>query len=247
MPAEANICPRPLYRATRLVIVTVPEMDTSKAELRTFERALPTGGWTLTGGPEPAVVGARGIGWGHPYAYLARGSEPRKEEGDLRTPAGIYRMGTMFGFAKDDRPDYIQLTPGTQFCVEDTSSPYYGRIVPQSMAGEKTSGQNMATVPQFKRGIFIDYPPRAARKAGSCIFLQVWRGDGAGTSAHVGLPEDRIRHLQDWGKGRFMAIAILQKDTISRFSGCLPDLSGGQNTGPVALPVPDPRHLMGRN
>lgn len=245
--AHAQFCPRPLHRATRLVIVTVPTMDQSKAEMRTFERSLPRGGWTMSSGPEPAVVGARGIGWGHPYAFLARGKEPLKEEGDERTPAGIYRMGSMFGFAADDRPDYIRLTPGRQFCVEDTTSPYYGQIVPQSLAGEKTAGQNMASVTQYRRGIFIDYPPRRFRKAGSCIFLQVWRREGVGTSAHVGLSEDRILRLQDWGRGHFMAIAVMQRDTLPRFKYCLPDLDGASAEAVAPLPVPDPRRVVGRD
>ena len=38
-------CPRVLHRATRLLVVTAPDMNTTKATLRTFERALPNGRW----------------------------------------------------------------------------------------------------------------------------------------------------------------------------------------------------------
>ena len=248
LPAwEGSYCPRPLHRATRLIIVTVDSVDDTKAELHTFERKSPADRWTKTGEPQSSVVGARGIGWGHPYLAFRRGSEPVKEEGDERTPAGIYRIGAMFGFAKDKRPNYIHLTPGRQFCVEDTSSPYYGQIVSQSSVSENTLGQKMASEQQFRRGLFIDYPPRPAFKAGSCIFVQVWRGEGVATSAHIGLPEESILRLQDWGGGRFMAIAIMHKDALPRFRRCLPNLDGSPQSGPIAVPQPDPRRHAARN
>jgi hypothetical protein len=246
-PWQGSYCPRPIHRATRLMIVTVDKVDDAKAELHTFERASPAERWKPHSEPQPAVVGTHGIGWGHPYLAFRRGSEPVKEEGDERTPAGIYRIGAMFGFAEDKRPNYIQLTPGRQFCVEDTSSPYYGQIVSQSSVSEKTLGQKMASEQQFRRGLFIDYPPRPAFKAGSCIFVQVWRGEGVATSAHVGLPEESILRLQDWAAGHFMAIAIMHKDALPRFRRCLPSLDGSPQSGPIALPLPDPRHHADRN
>jgi L,D-peptidoglycan transpeptidase YkuD (ErfK/YbiS/YcfS/YnhG family) len=246
VPWEGSYCPRPLHRATKLIIVTVDRLNDTKAELHTFERKSPASSWTKSSGPETCVVGARGVGWGHPYLSFRRGEEPVKEEGDERTPAGIYRVGTMFGFAKDNRPNYVQLTPGRQFCVEDTSSPYYGKIVPQTLVGEKTLGQKMASVEQFRRGIFIDYPARPAFKAGSCIFMQVWKGEGVGNSAHIGLPEERILRLQDWAGGKFVAIAIVHKDALARFRRCLPALDGSPK-GPIVMPVPDPRRRVGNN
>jgi hypothetical protein len=39
--AEAKYCPRVLYRATRIVVVTVPTMQSTAASVRTFERASP--------------------------------------------------------------------------------------------------------------------------------------------------------------------------------------------------------------
>jgi hypothetical protein len=229
------------------MLVTVASMDDPQAELHTFERASPAERWKPHSEPEAAVVGAHGIGWGHPYLAFRRGSEAVKEEGDERTPAGIYRIGSMFGFAEDKRPNYIRLTLGRQFCVEDTGSPYYGQIVSQSSVSENTLGQKMASEQQFRRGLFIDYPPRPAFKAGSCIFVQVWRGEGIATSANVGLPEKSILRLQDWAAGHFMAIAIVDKDALPRFRRCLPGLDGSLQSGPAAPPLPDPRRRAAGN
>ncbi len=209
--------------------------------MRTFARKSPAASWMPQSTPEPAVVGARGIAWGHPFVSYAKGGEPIKQEGDKRTPAGLYRLGATFGFAKDDRPGHMQLAPGAQFCVHDPRSPHYGRIVTRAKAGETTSGEDMAAFPLYKRGIVIDYAPRPRAKAGSCIFLHIWGGEGVGTAGCVALPEERVAYLQDWTKGRHSVIAIVSEDTVARFGGCLPsETRVSRHEPPVALPLPNP-------
>jgi L,D-peptidoglycan transpeptidase YkuD (ErfK/YbiS/YcfS/YnhG family) len=235
-------CPRVLHRATRLIIVTAPTMDATKAVVRTFARKSPAATWTAQSTAEPAVVGASGIAWGHPFVSYAKTGEPIKQEGDKRSPAGLYRLGATFGFAKEDRPGHMQLAPGAQFCVHDPKSPLYGRIVARSKVGENTGGEDMGTFPLYKRGIVIDYAPRARAKAGSCIFLHVWGGEGVGTAGCVALPEERVVQLQEWTKGRYAVIAIVSEDTAARFGACLPsDRVASAHKGPVALPLPNPK------
>jgi len=236
--AAAKYCPRVLYRATRLVAARVPNMQSTAASVRTFERASPAAPWERRGEREPAVVGVRGIAWGNPYVSLAKKDEPLKREGDQRTPAGIYRFGATFGFAANKLPGHLLLQPAKQFCVHDVSSRFYGQIVDKRVAGEKTSGENMAKFPLYKRGIVIDYPPRPRTQAGSCIFLHIWGGPAVGTDARIAPPEDRVAYLQEWAEKRFTAIAIVSEDTVDRYKGCLP-VSGavsGETPAPVPLP-----------
>lgn len=240
--SATTYCPRVLHRATRLIIVTVPTMDGTKATMRTFVRKSPASSWKPEGTPESAVVGANGIGWGGPFIHLARRGEPIKQEGDKRTPAGLYRLGATFGFDKSDRPGHLQLKPEAHFCVHDTRSAHYGRIMERSKAGEKTEGENMASVPLYRRGIVIEYPPLRRSKAGSCVFLHVWGGDGVGTAGCVGLPEERVKHLQEWIEGRHAVIGVVMEDAVSRFGDCLPLETGvSRQEPPAALPLPHPR------
>jgi L,D-peptidoglycan transpeptidase YkuD (ErfK/YbiS/YcfS/YnhG family) len=132
-----------------------------------------------------------------------------KREGDHRTPAGIYRISATFGAEDTKLPGHLTLMPAKQFCVEDANSRYYFKIVPQSVAGETTSGEDMAKFPLYRRGLVIDYPPRPKDQAGSCIFLHVWGAPDAGTEARIGLPEERVAYLEDWAARRFTAIAIV--------------------------------------
>ncbi len=126
--AIATYCPRPLHRATRLIIITVPEMTSVKATLHTFERKSPAdAAWQRSGPPETAVVGASGIGWSEDFDYLAKKDEPMKREGDKRTPAGIFRVAGPFGFEPNKINGYTKLEPGRSFCVDDPTSLLYGR------------------------------------------------------------------------------------------------------------------------
>jgi D-alanyl-D-alanine dipeptidase len=243
--AEAKRCPRVLDRATQLLIVTVPNMSTTAAHMRTYERSSPAAPWQAKSGPEAAVVGARGIGWGARFAHLRKDKEPLKQEGDMRTPAGIYRLAESFGFEKGANDGHMQLKPGMNFCVEDVKSPYYGMIVKREAIEKKTSGEDMSVVPQMKRGLVIDYPPRRFSKAGSCIFLHVWRGGGVGTAGCVALPEERVKFLQSWATSRHTVIAILEEGAFPRFQGCLPSPDGPVSTKLPDAPQPDPRRVAG--
>lgn len=239
--AGANYCPRALHRATRLVIITVPASDSVKATMQTFARKSPAGSWERRSDPEPAVVGAAGIGWGQTFASFAKKDEALKREGDNRTPAGVFRLGPTFGFGIEKITGHVQLLPGKSFCVEDPNSTHYGQIIERSKAKDAKSGEDMAASPLYKRGIVVNYPALRAAKAGSCIFLHVWGGDGVGTAGCVALPEARVAELQEWtGKG-FTAIAILAEDAADRFKGCLPLGSYSSHNEAPATPMPNPR------
>jgi L,D-peptidoglycan transpeptidase YkuD (ErfK/YbiS/YcfS/YnhG family) len=241
--AGAGYCPRPLHRATRLVIVTVPDMTSVKATMHTFTRKSPAAAtWERNGQPEPAVVGVAGIGWGQTFASYAKKDEALKREGDKKTPAGVFRLGPTFGFEMQKIAGYVRLQPGKSFCVDDPSSVQYGKIVEKAAAKGAKSGEDMAAIPSYKRGIVVNFPALRGAKAGSCIFVHVWDGDSVGTSGRVALPEDRVAALQEWSGKGFTAIAILAEDAADRFKGCLPLNSATSSSDkPAAVPMPHPR------
>jgi len=241
--AIATYCPRPLHRATRLIIVTVPDMTSVKATLHTFERKSPADAtWRRSGPPEPAVVGSAGIGWSDPYVHLAKKDEPIKHEGDMRAPAGIFRVAGPFGFDKSTLAGYTKLVPGNSFCVDDASSRYYGKIIDKRLVKSVRSSEDMSAVPALKRGMIVDYPARRGTKAGSCVFIQIWDNDSAGTKARIGMAEDRLQVLQKWSAQGFTAIAIVTEAAASRFKGCLPiNAASSKYEQPAVLPEPHPR------
>jgi L,D-peptidoglycan transpeptidase YkuD (ErfK/YbiS/YcfS/YnhG family) len=245
----ATYCPRVLHRATRFIVVTVPSMSSVKATVHTFERKTPADAvWQRSGPPEAAVVGSAGIGWSADYNYLAKKDEPTKREGDMRTPAGIFRVAGPFGFEPEKLPRYTKLVKGDSFCVDDPTSTLYGKIVNKRIAKLTKSSEDISANPGMKRGMLVDYPARRGAKAGSCIFLHVWNGDSAGTNARIAMPEDRLTVLQNWSAQGFTAIAIVSEDAASRFKGCLPiNAATAKAQEPAVLPEPNPRRLQSKN
>src|SRR5262245_32299041 len=141
--AQDDQCPAVLERATHLVLVTAKDMSTPVARIRLFERAAAGESWRAVGKAEPAVVGHAGMAWGYPFRTAAGAGEPKKVEGDQRTPAGIYAIGRSFGFGALARNDHLVLKPGQSICVDDPDSPAYSTISSRRSLGPEPHGEDM--------------------------------------------------------------------------------------------------------
>ncbi|MEI8153122.1 MAG: hypothetical protein WCG92_16185 [Hyphomicrobiales bacterium] len=220
-PAQAQSCPAPLAGAKRLVLVTASTMNEVTATMRLYERASSAESWRALGAAEPAMIGRGGMGWSQSFTRFARRGEPLKVEGDKRAPAGIYPIGRSFGIVASSRPNYLRVTPDT-ICVHDPSSPAYNTIASRSRLGPAVGAENMSrALPMYRRGLQVDYPTDARRKAGSCIFIHVWRSPTTGTAGCVAVPEPRVEALQEFSAGGAV-LAIVPRGAVERFGGCLP-------------------------
>jgi L,D-peptidoglycan transpeptidase YkuD (ErfK/YbiS/YcfS/YnhG family) len=219
-PVFAESCPRPIAQASRLVLVTTPSMDTGLATLQLFTRRSANRPWTRVGAAEPAVVGKAGVGWGYPFLNFKEGEEPEKIEGDNRTPAGFFRIGPSFGFAPSRRPGYIEIKAGETVCVEDPASPFYNTITKRSEIGE-VEADDMRDSALYRSGLFVDYPSDRESRRGSCIFIHIWSEPDTGTAGCVGLPEARVRALQDFSQAGAV-LGVLPETALDRFASCLP-------------------------
>jgi D-alanyl-D-alanine dipeptidase len=219
--ALAQSCPAPLAEATRLVLVTAATMKDTQATVRLYTRSSPGDVWHPRGSVEPAVIGKRGMAWSRFFAQLARRKEPIKVDGDKRAPAGLYRIGRSFGILPSSRADYLHVTPDT-ICVDDPASPAYNTIASRARLGPKVHAENMSrALPMYRRGLIVDYPTDARRKAGSCIFIHVWNSSTTGTAGCVAVPEARVEALQDFAEGGAV-LAILPRQALGRLTGCIP-------------------------
>jgi L,D-peptidoglycan transpeptidase YkuD (ErfK/YbiS/YcfS/YnhG family) len=223
--AFAQSCPAVLKDATRLVLVTTDTMDSTAATLQLFERATAKDIWRAQAASEPAVVGRAGIAWSTWFRQFARGREPIKIEGDKRAPAGVYSIGRTFGTEPSSRPGHLKVTEDT-VCVDDPDSPEYNKITSRSAVGSKVHAENMSKAsPMYRHGLLIDYPTDVAAKAGSCIFIHVWRSPSRGTAGCVALPEERVLALQDFTAEGGAVVAILPRFALGRLHGCLPSVA----------------------
>jgi L,D-peptidoglycan transpeptidase YkuD (ErfK/YbiS/YcfS/YnhG family) len=221
--AYAGGCPDPIGRASHLVLVTTSTMNVAVAKMQLFTRAAAGEPWTRSTAAEPAVVGQAGLGWGYTFLRFKRDEEPEKVEGDKRTPAGFFSIGSSFGFSDSNLPGYLLIKAGETVCVEDPSSPLYNRIGKRAEIGANVKADDMRRTPLYRRGLFVEYPSDRASRRGSCIFIHIWSAPNKGTAGCIALPEARVEALQDFSQAGAV-LAILPEAALDRFPDCLPPM-----------------------
>jgi L,D-peptidoglycan transpeptidase YkuD (ErfK/YbiS/YcfS/YnhG family) len=217
--ALAQSCPEPLASAKRLVLVTADTLTSTTATVERFERYTPNAQWQVAGGPATALIGYKGVAWSHTFRKFAKG-EPVKVEGDKRAPAGFYKIGPRFGFAPSQAPNYVRINDG-MVCVNDVSSPAYNTITRRDRIGPNVHGENMWRIPDYGRGLLVDYPTDRKARAGSCIFIHLQLPGKTGTGGCVAMPEPQLEAVQDFAQDGAV-LAVLPRQALARFKGCLP-------------------------
>ena len=200
--------------STQLIVVTTPDWDAVDGRMQRYQRSSSRGSWEPVGDSFAIVVGKHGLGWGAGVVAAGEGravAGPVKKEGDGKSPAGVFQLGTAFGDApgilSGSKMKYMELTPSIE-CVDDVSSRYYNRVVDRSTTAEVDwkSSEHMRDVGEaYRMGIVVDHngiaglsskPP--ARGGGSCIFLHLWQGPGHGTAGCTAMAPGEMEMLLRW-------------------------------------------------
>jgi D-alanyl-D-alanine dipeptidase len=218
--ALAQSCPEPLASSKRLVLVTANTLNSTTATVERFERLSLHSPWEVAGGPATAIVGHNGLAWSQTFRRFAKRGEPVKVEGDKRAPAGFFKIGPSFGFGASQVPNYIRIDAG-MVCVDDPSSPAYNTITRRDRIGPTIHAENMSRVPDYRRGLLVDYPSERRTRAGSCVFIHLQLPGRTGTGGCVALPEPQLAALQDFAQDGAI-LAVLPRAALARFRECLP-------------------------
>jgi D-alanyl-D-alanine dipeptidase len=219
--SQTRISPRPLIeRSEQLVVVTTPGWTSTTGTIRRFGRSRSTSEWRAIDDPVPVVVGRTGIAWGVGFDGVST-EGPHKREGDGKSPAGMFPLDTVFGFAppgsmRSVRMPYVQLLPSTD-CVDDTASSHYNTVVDRGSVPrvDWNSAEHMRSIRHYEVGVIVGYnamPPVKGR--GSCIFLHIWAGPGSHTAGCTAFDEGRLRELIGWldAKKRPVLVQLTSKD-----------------------------------
>jgi len=183
----------------QLVVVICPNNNQVDAQLFKFEKT--DNNWQQIGASHPVNLGKKGLAWGRGLNSPKPGLQ--KKEGDQRSPAGIFRFGTAFGYAAEGavslKLPYIPITE-TQICVEDSDSRYYNQLVDatQVQPDWKARETMLRSDEQYKWGIFVKQNVPAEPKGGSCIFFHLWRAPGSGTLGCTAMAEADLLQLMQW-------------------------------------------------
>jgi len=202
-----------LVSSTQMIAVTTPDWNAVDGRLQRYERDSASEAWRPVGDSFAIVVGKKGLGWGAGVTAGGNGhgaSDPVKKEGDGRSPAGVFRLGTAFGYAPEalsgSKMPYLELTPSIE-CVDDVDSRFYNRVVDRSKVAVdwKSSERMRETGEAYRWGIVVDHngiagPPSKApvRGGGSCIFLHLWQGAGHGTAGCTAMAPVAMEALLLW-------------------------------------------------
>ncbi len=196
-----------------MVVVTTADWNAVGGTLYAFERGA-DGTWTparwRAGGPRSEaagsvsiVVGTNGSAWDPGLATPVTG--PIKAEGDGRSPAGVFALGTAFGFARPPEAKwltlpYVEVTP-TLECVDDPASGHYNTLLERASVDVdwKSSEQMREESPWYHWGVVVEYNTRPVVPGrGSCIFLHVGGEGGRGTAGCTAMGEPALKSLMKW-------------------------------------------------
>jgi D-alanyl-D-alanine dipeptidase len=184
------------------LVVTTDSWSASRGRLAAFERSTKSA-WLRHGSPVPVQIGDAGMAWGRGILGEPSLPGPQKKEGDHRAPAGLFPLGSAFGYAPNAPPTRLHYLPLSEniVAVDDSRSRYYNQLIDQSKIRQPDwhSAEKMILPDdRYKWGIVVrhNFPP--IPDAGSCIFLHVWKSPATTTVGCTAMPEAALLDLMRW-------------------------------------------------
>jgi L,D-peptidoglycan transpeptidase YkuD (ErfK/YbiS/YcfS/YnhG family) len=194
----------PWSNARQLVLVTTADWNANQGTLRTY--AMNDGKWHSAAPAIPVTIGRAGSAWGvglHP-----KQAGPIKQEGDGRSPAGVFGIGIAFGYADSAQTAlrYKAMTD-SDYCVDVNASPLYNRIVDTRVVGKEAVAGSTEPMRRdihlngdqlYKLGFAIEHNSQGTPAAGSCIFAHLWKAPGGPTAGCTAMDEPAMQALLAW-------------------------------------------------
>ncbi len=229
-PLSRSVMAAPIHR--QVIQVITADWDQAQGKLRRWQWQ--AGAWQLVGEPIPVLIGKRGLAWGIGLADYRTLPGPTKHEGDLKSPAGIFALGTAFGYAPEDSASFLRVpyvhVSETLMCIEDTSSRAYNRIVDEARTqADWSSTDHMRRQDErYQWGMMVHHNYESPLPGGgSCIFLHGWRKGGAGTAGCTSLDKHRLRALLSWLDPEQLPVLVQAPASL------YPALTSNQNWPPL--------------
>lgn len=191
LPANSSQC----------IVGVADGWNSSHVTLTFYEKR--KGTWVVAGPSWNGRLGRSGLIWGLGMHPNPKGA-PLKQEGDMRSPAGVFDLGGAWGYdrsvKKHPKLPYRQVTT-RDLWDEDPKSPTYNRNIildrEPSSPWEKKQQMRQNDYPHSLK-LFISHnaPPRVVPNGGSSIFFHIWRGGGSRpTAGCTTMDEARLRDI----------------------------------------------------
>ena len=192
----------------QMILVRTGNWNEIHGTLQRFERTAAGERWKAVSPGEPIVVGRTGLAWGRGlHGDSSVGSGPMKHEGDGKSPAGVFSLSEVFGYAPADSMlglgmPYVEATDNLK-CVDDPENGAYNTLINAPAAGAPPwkSAEDMRRKDEaYRIGVFVDHNAGSQRRpgSGSCIFLHVWGGPDKPTVGCTAMPLERMVAVARW-------------------------------------------------
>ena len=182
-----------LFSSEQIILVVSDDFNKSVAKLACYE------GSKQVFLPIEVNIGRNGLGWGiGEIQFSQKSSEPLKVEGDGRAPIGVFKLSTVFGYAKEAsfKMPYFY-TSKKLICVDDGNSQFYNKII-EAHGDEKSFEFMQRKDNQYKLGIVVQHNTNAIINRGSCIFMHIQKGIHQGTAGCTSMREEDIEKIAQW-------------------------------------------------
>lgn len=190
-----------LSHALQLLVVTSDNWSSPKGRLRRYEKQGDR--WNEVGTAWSISLGSKGMSWGRGL-HSAASNGPQKKEGDQTSPAGLFKIGSSYGYAPQPPAGSswpYQPVDKNWLCIDDPKSTSYNRVLSTAQTDQDwaSAEQMHRTDHLYKWVINIEqnYPDVTAG-CGSCIFLHVWRKPQSPTEGCTAMAEEHMIQLLQW-------------------------------------------------
>ena len=206
--APSPVSVAPTSRSLQMIVVTTDDWNAVPGVMHRYVRDGVRASWKRVGQDVPVVVGAAGLGWGDGLHGVGSPGEPGpiKHEGDQRSPAGVFRLSSAFGYAPKDSMSWIKL-PYTQAtdaykCVDDAASVHYNQML-MSVRGSAIDWHSAEDMHRrdslYSLGVVVEHNANGREVGGgSCIFLHIWPGPDGSTVGCTAFTSAAMRDLLAW-------------------------------------------------
>ncbi len=194
-------------QARQLVLVEAPGWDAPTGEMRRYQREDSSAHWQPVGQAQAVALGRAGSAWGIGLHALPQPG-PQKREGDGKSPAGAFAIGTAFGYAASENTALpYRAMQDTDYCIDVPQSPLYNQLVDAAQAGKDAVQGSTEPMrldihndgdPRYRIGFVISHNPRNTPGAGSCIFAHLTRREGEATAGCTAMPDAGMQTLLGW-------------------------------------------------
>lgn len=191
----------------QLIIVTIDNVNSFHGFLRMYEREDAESEWIpFYTGIVPVVIGKNGLAWGRGLHNLISEMTPVKKEGDGKSPAGVFTLGSAFGYAPSDSMKHLQIpyihVNDMLECVDDPLSDHYNMLVYSDEVDsvDWNSSEEMSTYGiYYEQGVVVNQNVDPIEKgSGSCIFLHNWKSPDKPMAGCTAMNPVNLRLLIGW-------------------------------------------------